>query len=100
MIRIRTRFDQICNHIRAGCLGEGRQGHEIVEAERPEGGRHFGRHVSWTQGRTDCRPICPSSWVPTVGHPCCFSSRLPSRYLGTGDPIPNIPSAGQSPRPV
>lgn len=46
MIRIRTRFDQICNHIKAGCLGEGRQGHEIVEAERPEGGRHFGRHVS------------------------------------------------------
>lgn len=46
MISVRTRFDQICNQIRAGCLGEGRQVSEIVEAERPEGGRHFGRHVS------------------------------------------------------
>lgn len=32
MIRVRTRFDQICNQIRAGCLGEGRQVSEIGEA--------------------------------------------------------------------
>ena len=31
MIRVRTRFDQICNQIRAGCLGEGRQVSEIGE---------------------------------------------------------------------
>ena len=45
MIRVRTRYDQICSQIRAGGLGEGKQGSKIVEAERPEGGCHFGRDV-------------------------------------------------------
>lgn len=52
MSRVRTRFDQICNQIGAGCLGEGKQGHKIMEAERSEGGCHFSRDErAWTRWR-------------------------------------------------
>lgn len=44
MMGIRTRFDQICNHIKAGCLRK--TGRACVVSERPEGGRPLTEHVS------------------------------------------------------
>lgn len=44
-MKVRARFDQICDWIRAGYWGESKQGREIQEADKPEGGCYFGRDI-------------------------------------------------------
>ena len=44
-MKVRARFDQICDWIRAGYWGESKQGREIQEADKPEGGCYVGRDI-------------------------------------------------------
>lgn len=90
MIRIRTRFDQICNHIKAGCLGKAGRG---MKSWRQRGQREasFRQTCLLDPGQDRLLPHLSSSWVPIVGHPCHFSSGYPADTWVLGTPSQTFP---------